>query len=192
MKKNAGFTLLEMLAALSVFALIAALTYAAVAPSGRGFAMLAEKRVELEGAILGGRRLRLDVSYASPSQDRRLNALRLHHDQRGGVAYDELWLLVRLLGMPGLSMVHYYLDEEKGMLVREVVNPLARGEEKAGRWALGKATGLEIQALDGAGRWHDEWDAQKMRNLPRALRIRWLLGEEVREYLLPLFVGVKA
>jgi len=187
-KGDAGFTLLEVLAALAVFALVAALTYAAVAPAGSGFVWLQAQRRALADTALAGRRLRLDVSYASASQDRRLNPLVITHDQRGGHAYDELWLLVRLMARPSLSVVHYYLDEEAGMLVREVASSLAREGTPPLRWPLGRATGFEVQALDARGAWVDTWDARKMHAWPRALRIRWQDGETTRDYLLPLFV----
>lgn len=189
MKQAKGFTLLEMLAALAVFSLITVITYAAVVPAGKGFRILEERRVELERTYLAGRRMRFDVSYLSPSLDWKFEVLQLEHDMRGGIAYDQLWLLVREMGKPSLSLVHYYLDEEADMLVRETTMPWARDGYASLHWEMGHVTSFEVQAMDMKGQWQDVWAAGKSGQIPRALRIRMEDGRGARELILPVFVG---
>jgi len=62
MKDTAGFTLLELLVALAVFAMIAAFTYAAAVPAGEGFQELQKVRKQYVQAYALGRQMRLDVT----------------------------------------------------------------------------------------------------------------------------------
>ena len=183
-----GFTLLEMLAALAVFALIASLTYAAIQPAGEGFLALQEQRDRLEQAGQLERRLRLDVNWLARTADEQVQVLKITHDVRGGDAFDHLWLLVADESGPALTRVHYGLDESRGELVRESRMPWARTGAQPLRWDMGKATSFEVRAMNGQGRWRETWDAKGKAPLPRAIRVRWRAGEQEREIILPVFL----
>lgn len=183
-----GFTLLEMLAALSVFALIAALTYGAVVPATGGFSQLEKSRHFLELEMLAARRIRLDVTYLSPSMKLPWNSIKIRHDVRSGRNYDELRLLVRAMGAPNLTLVRYRIDEKHGQLVRESRPLLAREGMKAARWVLGKADEFEVQALGPEGLWWDTWDLPSRKTFPRALRVRWRLGDVEKVIFLPVYI----
>ncbi len=191
MNRLAGFTLLEMLVAMAVFALIAAVTYGAVAPAGEGFRTLQEARDTLERAWQLERRLRLDVNALARSEDPGVQVLRVTHAQRGGDAFDQLWLLVADAGAAGLVQVHYFLDEH-GMLVRESIMPWARSGRMPVRWEIRRAEAFEVQAMSGAPnarrQWADVWNAKQSGRLPRALRIRWRDAGGMREMILPVFL----
>jgi len=68
MRSEHGFTLIEVLMALTVLALIAALGYGTLGTAGEGFSMLAEARNVQERSGWIGRQLRSDVAYISSSQ----------------------------------------------------------------------------------------------------------------------------
>ncbi len=182
-----GFTLLEMLVALSIFALIAAIAYATIEPAGQGFRTLREERSRRQWEWGLEFRLRQDVDYLARSQDKGVPALVIRHELRGGDAYDQLWLLVAEAGIPALVRVHWFLDEEKGVLVRESFSPWRRPGVKALRWNLGRAHAFEVQALDAGNRWRVGWDSGSD-SLPRALRVRWRNKDGGHELLLPLFL----
>jgi len=183
-----GFTLLEMLVALAVFALIAAVTYATVVPAGDGFRALQKTRDGLERAYRLDRRLRMDVDYLARSADRAVQPLKIIHDQRGGNAYDQLWLLVANTASPALIQVHYFMDENRGVLVRESAMAWQRAGVQPVRWNMGKVEAFEVRALNKHDQWRDIWDAKAGGNLPRALRVRWRNGQGERELLLPVFL----
>lgn len=188
MSEEKGFTLLEMLVALAIFAMISAITYAAIMATGEGFAMLGEQRVELTQVYQAGRRMRMDISYLAVSRDARLNVLKVEHDYRAGNDFDQLWLLVREAGTPGLSRVHYYLDEDTGFLVRVSSMPWARAGQKPLLWKIGRVTSFRVQARDEDGRWQDVWDAGNTGRLPGAIRIQWRNANGEQEVLQPVFV----
>lgn len=180
-----------MLVAMAVFALIAAVTYGAVAPAGEGFRTLQEARDTLEQAWQLERRLRLDVNALARSEDTAVQVLRITHTQRGGDAFDQLWLLVADAGAAGLVQVHYFLDED-GMLVRESIMPWARPGSMPVRWDIRRAEAFEVQAMNagsnGRGQWADVWNAKQSGRLPRALRVRWRDAGGMREMILPVFL----
>jgi len=65
-RRETGFTLIEVLMALIVFAMIATLAYAALGTAGNGFEMLSKVRLAQERSSWVGRQLRLDLRYLSP------------------------------------------------------------------------------------------------------------------------------
>jgi len=184
----AGFTLLEMLVALAIFALIAAVTYAAVVPTGEGFRMLREARDGLERAYQFDRRIRMDVDYLTRSADKTVQPLKIVHDQRGGDAFDQLWLLMTDESSPAPTLVHYFIDEDKSVLVRESGMPWQRAGGQPVRWDMGKAELFEVQAMNANRQWQNVWDAKKSGQLPRALRVRWRNEHGERELILPVFL----
>ncbi len=192
MKDMEGFTLLEMLVALAIFAMIAAVAYAAIQPAGEGFQQLRQARDGLERAYQLDRRLRMDVDYLSRSADKNLQTLEIVHDQRSDDAFDQLWLLVADASSPALIRVHYFMDEDKGVLVRESSVPWQRDEGQPVRWDMGKAESFDVQAMDSNHQWQDVWKSKESGRLPRALRVRWRDGHNRRELILPVFLEVQA
>jgi prepilin-type N-terminal cleavage/methylation domain-containing protein len=191
MRSDSGFTLLEVLVALAIFAMIAAFTYAATVPAGEGFEELKKVRDRYVQAFTLGRQMRLDVSALALSQDQRVTSLRLVHDVRSGLAYDELIMLVREPDRPTLSLVRYYLDEstEVPQLVREVVPSLPGWPDKEPlRWNMGDIESLEVQAMEKDGHLLDTWDSRERKALPSALVVRWKDVDGERELVFPIFV----
>jgi len=187
--RNAGFTLLEMLVALAVFALIATVCYAALVPAGKGFRMLQKQRDVLESSYQMDRRLRMDVAYLMRSADKSLITLEITHDQRGADAFDSLTLLVADGESVAPVQVRYALDEETGHIVRQSGMAWMRDAQPV-VWQMQKASSFEVQAMTPDGKWLDVWDKANRDAIPSALRIRWRLGEGLqRELFLPLPIG---
>jgi len=181
-----GFTLLELMVALAIFALIASVSYAALVPAGEGFRMLQAQRDVLESSYQMGRRLRMDVNYLMRTSDKSLIQLEISHDQRGGDAFDSLTLLVSDASSVAPVQVHYALDEDGGHIVR-TSTPAWLRDAKPVEWQMQQATSFEVQALASDGRWLDVWDKTQGDTLPEALRVRWRLNDGVqRELFLPV------
>jgi len=187
LRRESGFTLLELLVALSIFALIAVVSYGAVAPAGEGFEWLRGVRGRLHASHVEQLRIRQDVNALGVSADAGINPLIIRHDNRGGEAFDEVWMLVRPMASPSMMMVHYYMDEEDQVLVRETASPWARTGVEPVVWRMGHILSFEVEALDEEGKWQDVWDAGESRKLPLALRVRLKGDQGEREFLLPVF-----
>ncbi|HCS12292.1 MAG: hypothetical protein AUK36_00985 [Zetaproteobacteria bacterium CG2_30_59_37] len=185
-----GFTLLEMLVALAVFALIATVCYTALVPAGEGFRMLQAQRDMLESSYQIDRRLRMDTAYLMQSPDKSLISLEITHDQRGADAFDTLTLLVADGDSVAPLRVHYAIDETSGEIVRQSAMAWMRDEQPLS-WNMQKAASFEVQAFAGDGNWLDTWDKKSNGDvLPAALRVRWRATEGVqRELILPIPIG---
>ena len=204
MHAQRGFTLIEVLMALMVFGLIAGLGYGALAIAGEGFAVLAQVRDVQEKSGWIGRQLRSDVAYISSSHYRvalsasqplGLQAIQINNDNRGDSEFDELWLLVREPDRPGISQVHYYLDEDSGHIIRESRLLWARDSAKAQHWDLGEASSWAVEVQNKEGEWLQIWQAQSGSQgvllWPRALRVRLKNEMGERQWLLPVSYGAE-
>ncbi|MDX8407960.1 MAG: prepilin-type N-terminal cleavage/methylation domain-containing protein [Mariprofundaceae bacterium] len=201
-----GFTLIEVLMALTVFALIAAIAYGAMATAGQGFQMLSEVRDMHEGSGWTARQLRSDVTYLSsaswnagqPSEQRQ--PIRISNDNRGDLEFDDLFLLVHEPGRPGISEVHYYIDEDKGHLMRESRLLWARDSVEPMQWDMGEASSWAVEVMDKDGRWQQEWKTQGGQSTgfvwPRAVRVHMKIAAgdshpaSERQWYLPIRFGV--
>ncbi len=187
--RAAGFTLIEVLVALVVVALIAALSYAALGPAGEGFRMLADARDAAERDDWVGRRLRADVAGLTASAVGDSRPLRIVNDNRGDVEFDQCWLQTRMPGRPGVWLVHYFIDEREQRLMREMRLLWARPEVEPERWDMGEAGSLAVEAMDERGAWRQEWRADGAFAWPRALRFRLGTARGERVWVLPVLTG---
>lgn len=179
MLRTQGFTLVEVLMALSLFAMLAGVMYAALGSAGNGFQQLISIRDDVAAGQWLDRQLRSDLMYASRSEDDSVTPLVLTQDVRGGQVLDQLTLLVREPGRAGLSQVHYAIDEVSGELVRESRLALARDSVAPDRWPLAKADSFDVEVLDAQGRWQQRWEPGKPFVLPKAVRVHvWQRGRE--------------
>lgn len=182
MSRTAGFTLIEVMLAVSVLALIAVVTFTALAPAGRGFVLLQEVRDSLEERAWLSTRLQSDFSYLSGSEDRRVIPLRLTDERRGGDAFDELRILVREQGRPSLSYIRYYIDEAQQQLIREAVIPWAEDGEPE-QWVLAPADSLDIEVQSPDGRWLQQWEESTPFKWPVAVRIHLKSDADERQWV---------
>jgi len=199
--KESGFTLIEVLMALTVFALITALTYGALGTAGDGFKLLGEQRDMQEHASWTGRQLRSDLTYLAPpatatgqTQTAQTMAIRIINDNRGENELDELWLQVREPGLNGISQVHYFIDEERGHLIRETRLLLAKESIEPMRWDMGEASSWAVDILDQNGNWRQDWGIQQGTNVwPRGVRVTMKRDTSTveRQWLVPIQYGVE-
>lgn len=193
MRLEAGFTLLEVLLALTVFALIVSISYTALGPAGEGFKQLQEVRDTLEESSWLGRQLRADVGAITSSSLKSLRPVAIKTDTRGDVHVDELFLLVREAGHRGLSQVHYVFDEASGELRRESRMAWAREHVEVDRMVLAHITSFDVTWMNQQGQWQQIWPEMRQGNQtfvwPKALRVRVVQDGKQREWLLPLMLG---
>jgi len=184
-----GFTLIEVLLAIVVFSLIAAVTFTALGPAGEGFLMLKDSRAKLESQQWVGKQLRRDVSYLSNSEDKTLPVVRLNNDSRGNADFDELQLLIRDPMHPGLTLVRYYIDEESGQLRREAISPRARTHVEPIAWDLAEVESFDVEVFIPKSGYKQVLNQQKpFSAIPKMIKVtvRDARGEMI--YDLPVFI----
>lgn len=201
---EAGFTLIEVMMALIVFAMISALAYSALGTAGNGFQILNETRAAQERASWVGKQLRRDLRYLSPapmiaageaSKQTMVVPLRIKNDNRGDVDLDELWLLVREPGATGISQIHYYIDESNDHLIRESRALLARPSVEPARWDFGKIRSWAVQVWDQQGNRRQDWRFSRANFIwPRAVEVRMQVDASARldarqRWLVPIWIG---
>jgi len=205
--ESRGFTLIEVLMALTVFGLIAGLSYAALGTAGNGFEILSEVRLAQEKSGWVAKQLRSDIRYltAAPRKNgvkaalqpgaNQLVPLRIRNDNRGDIEFDQLWLLVREPGRQSISQVHYYIDEDNGHLMRESRLLLARNQVEPMRWDFGKIASWSVEIWDRQGNWRQDWNFSAQAFIwPKAVRVTMKEsgGNEVtgqRQWWIPVLVG---
>ncbi len=204
-KNEQGFTLIEVLMALTVFALISALSYSALDIAGAGFETLSQVRLQQEKSGWVGKTLRQDMRYLSAAPGKTLNKsanqtaanqtvpIRIQNDNRGDVEFDQLWLLVQLPGTQSISQVHYYIDEDNNHLMRDSRLLLARGNIKPIRWDFGKIHSWVVEIWDRDGNHRQDWnfDAQSFR-WPKAVDVHLQVDDSgsigsQRQWLMAVF-----
>lgn len=183
-----GFTLIEVLLAIVVFSLIAAVSWTALGPAGEGFLMLKESRAQLESQQWIGKQLRRDVSYLSRSVDVNMPIVRLINDSRGQDDFDELQLLIRDPMYPGLTLVRYIIDEDSGQLKREAINPRARTHVEPISWNLAEVLSFSVEALDIKSGWKPVFNPQKPFTIPKALKVTIRDSRGEMTWDLPVFI----
>ncbi|MBL4760395.1 MAG: prepilin-type N-terminal cleavage/methylation domain-containing protein [Mariprofundaceae bacterium] len=191
---EAGFTLLEVLMALTVFALIAAVCYSALGPAGEGFKQLQDYRDQLEKSSWLGKQLRADVGNSCETSLQGVRPIQVKYDARGTTYADELTLLVREAGHRGLSLVHYKLDEAKGVLIRESQMAWARQSVGVDRMELGKSSSFRVEIRNDTGQWqqnlYGESSTTGSFHWPIALRVTVVQEDKERQWILPLFLAL--
>ena len=192
--RTRGFTLLELLAAIAVFAVLSALSF-----RGLSSVLESEARLQVDSRQWGD----LSVSFAQLGEDlamsverpvrgadaRRLPALLLSDDPRTSALTDGAQIVLTRLG-PGMGSTAQGVPRRVGYRWRDdkleyLVWPspdAAPGTTPEAYTLLERVAGVRWQALDGQGRWLDAWpSAQAQEVLPRAIAVRITLasGEEL-------------
>jgi len=183
-----GFTLIEVLLAIVVFSLIAAVSWTALGPAGEGFLQLQDARTKLEQQQWIGKQLRRDVNYISKSEDKSIPSVRLINDSRGLEDFDELYLLIRDPMYPGLTLIHYFLDEDIGKLKREAISPWARTHVEPIVWELAELQSFAVEAYDPKLGFKQVMSQQPPFIMPKALKVT--VQDEKGEMVwdLPVFI----
>jgi len=204
-----GFTLIEVLMALSIFAMISTLAYSSLDIAGNGFAILKDIRLSQEKSGWIGKQLHQDMRYLSPSphqpiakpgmrsSQQSIVPIRIKNDNRGDIELDELWLLVHEPGQNSIHQVHYYIDENTNHLMRDSRSLLARENIEAIHWDFGPIRSWAIDILDQDGNWRQDWNfnSQAFR-WPKAIKVTVKIDKQAtiasqRQWLMAVFPGQK-
>lgn len=177
---DAGFTLLELVAVLAIFAIIATMGVQALQGALRTERTLAERgaaTVELEAAL---GQLRHDLEHAAPlafvTPGGTVRAA-LEVGARGEGFALSLVGLTQFDGQPGHGRVEWQLDPAQGALTRRMWPVLAPAEaEQVGpaRTVLGGVEDLRVFTYAPETGWSSGWEAsgdEDPTSLPAALRI---------------------
>jgi prepilin-type N-terminal cleavage/methylation domain-containing protein len=184
--RQQGFTLLEVLTAMALFAMLTAIVYAVLGPAGEGFRTLQTVRDNLGEVEQLADQLRLDSDHFAYSFDMKVAPLILKSDRRGDAAFDELSLTCWEPGQPAISRVRYLIDEASGMLVRESTLPWLRQGHKGMRWRIARAESFQVSVMDQHDHWHESWRGLDATLYPKALKIAFRGRDGEREWYLPM------
>jgi len=189
-----GFTLLELLMALVIFALIIVVCYTALGPAGEGFRQLQQARDDIESSAWLGKQLRSDIATLTASSLKSIPPIQIKPDARGDVYVDELIVLCREAGRSGLTLVHYKLDENKGELIRESKMAWARPNTDISRMSLGKVDSFHVEIMTPTGQWQAQWPPQTSSNATviwaKAMRITVQHDGVEKQWIMPIYAGL--
>jgi prepilin-type N-terminal cleavage/methylation domain-containing protein len=202
---EAGFTLIEVVLALTIFALMGTILYAAfslghsaVEKSQSSF----ERNQRLRSfADLLGSYIRSSYPYRLSPQDTSVYFL----GEEDSLTFVSAFSVA--MGGRGMAKIHIWLDaedqKEKGGILRlEEEVPVRIGDE-SGAVGIRNSVGLQegvsdlrvtyLEPQGDADNWVERWDAKERRTLPRAVRLsyRTAAGKEVR-WDFPVMMSVLA
>lgn len=183
-----GFTLIEVLLAIVVFSLIAAISWTALGPAGEGFLMLKDARLQLESQQWIGKQLRRDVNYLSKSEEKNIPVVQLMNDSRGDDNFDELHLLIRDPMYPGLTLVRYLIDEDSHKLKREAISPWARTHVEPISWELAEVDSFAVEVFLPQVGWKPAVNQQTPYVIPQAFKITVRDSRGEMTWELPVFI----
>ena len=197
-----GFTLIEVVLALSIFALIGAILYgafslgnAALTKSQASF----EKNQKLRSlADLLGSYIRSSYPYRASAQDQTI----FYQGEGDSLTFISSFSLS--LGGRGMAKIHIYREGDSskdGILKLEEETPVRfdDGAEESQRDSVTLQAGVDsfqISYLDSQSedeKWEERWDGQERGILPRAVRLvyRTQDGKESR-WIIPVMMNVLA
>ena len=196
--RQGGFTLLELLVAMAVLAVLGAFAF-----RGLSSVLDAESRVQAEtrgwhDVALLFSQLAEDASLAiertgRDHADRTIPALWLAEDARQSTDFFDAQLVLTRLGIgegaaaqSAPRRVGYRLRDGKLEYLVWPSPDSAPGAQPAVYTVLERVAGMQWQALDADGRWVGAWPAGRVANaLPRAVSVRVTLagGDEVTRIL---------
>jgi general secretion pathway protein J len=199
MKRAGGFTLLELLVALAIFAVIGAAAYSGLNTLLAVRATLERDHERLRQVQLALLWLRRDAEQLAPRPVRDAFG-----EPRPALIGDnrarDLLILTRTgrdnpLDLPrsGLERLGYRLRDDQLLRLSWPVLDRAEGSDAQSSLLLDEVRELSLRYLDRSGQWHERWPPPgtpdtALGRLPRALEVRLELsdwGELRRLFLLP-------
>lgn len=190
---NGGFTLIEILVALVVFAALAAITWGALGQIARTRGALAEQQERFAAIVRAMSDLERDLrqaiarpvrgNYGEPVAALSGAAERIELSRLG-------YANPRAEARSNIERVLYSLDNRKLIRARYAVLDRAPGSAAEPRDMLDRVSSLRFRYLSVDGTWRDAWPARDMpiETLPRAIELRLALedfGELRRVIALP-------
>lgn len=185
---SSGFTLIEVLIAMAIFAILAALSYA-------GLQSVIDSKTSTEAEL--NRLAQLQLSMHNITGDLEQIAPRDGHDALGGVLYnvtnqsaDSLIELTRrgwrnFANQPRstLQRVAYRLDEDKLVRIYWLHVDRADDEQKVEKVLMENISELSFRFLNAKNEWKDNWpSADRLvqsggNDLPKAIEVNIELGD---------------
>ncbi len=182
-----GFTLLEVLLAIAITAVVAWLAAQALAPAMKGWRSWQKAQQAQTELLLAGLLLRRDLALLSPGAGQ-TPALVIENDSRAGREFDRLRLLAATDEFAELARVRWYVDERTGELVRESVG-MMHARAAALEMRFGKVASFSVRARGEDGRWQDNWGALGApRVLPELVEVKVKTGQAQMRWLAPVLV----
>ena len=201
--QNRGFTLVELLVALAIFAILSVLAYGGYNNSVKQNEIARTSMQRLEALQTTMRLLTQDIEQLSPRPvrdvlgDARLPALLAdRRDQNIFSLTRAGWTNPAGLPRPTLQRVSYLLDED-GKLIRQHYNVLdaTLANEPVKRELIDRVKSVRLRYMDGQKQWQDQWPplnsppAALARGRPVAVELKIEL-EDIGEITRIIEVGV--
>lgn len=187
MRRAAGFTLLELIIVIAVFAVFAAMAY-----GGLNYVLTARKTIEAQLDRTAAwqkafQRLRNDLELAAPRGTRddygQPAAAFVFEPFEARIEFTRAgWRNPLLLPRPGLERVVYRYDDKARALLRETWRVMDRAEDQTPQKLvlLEEIDTLRWRFMDGSRQWQDRWPPTATTStpgtasllLPRAVELR--------------------
>ncbi|MEM1264207.1 MAG: type II secretion system minor pseudopilin GspJ [Pseudomonadota bacterium] len=185
MRRSAGFTLIEVLIAMSIGAVIAAVSFVTLQTTSETAVGVSEQMARLQAIQRTMQTIQRDFSQLSPRPVREELADRpspvLAVDGRGEYLVELTrggWSNPLNMPRPGLMRVAYSLVEEELVRLQWPVLDRTLGTEPQALILLDGVIGIQIRFLPSSGNWVDAWpnntgnfDVRSLRLRPRAAEI---------------------
>jgi general secretion pathway protein J len=196
LRRSAGFTLIEVLVAVSILSIILACLYSSFFLARRAIDSVDNTLIGLQGSRILLDAMRREIEAATFSKEKRYTVFTVDDRDFFGKQASRIVFTTFCPLVPGLARIEYSVEEREGVLsLKKTVTPAYRDSDEPAFVLMERVDSFTIETKS-QGKWVKSWNSQLSGQAPQEVRITITLPAErdekqgAAQSILPLFETV--